>query len=263
MAEVVVMTAETKEGAVTPPDNDAAAGTVTENQDGFSSVDGANGEGGAVKNEDADTKMRNAENAKRRREAEQAKKIKMAEMNAIKRVLKENPYTHQPIETEADVEEFLIMREIEADNGDPIADYFKRARENRARNQTSVDNISRLEAEIEDFSANNPGINVSDVLNDEGFNEYAEGKLGVGNNTLTKVYKRYQEYLGRVTKAAEDKATRRAAQSLANAQAAVGSLNNSKPNADDGFFTREQVRAMSKEEVKKNYEKIRESQKKW
>ena len=61
----------------------------------------------------------------------------------------------------------------------------------------------------------------------------------------------------------EDNAKKAAAQAVANAASAVGSLNNSGPTEENDFFTRDQVKAMSQAEVKANYEKIRKSMKKW
>lgn len=256
-----ITAAETNEGAVTPPDNDAAAGTVAENNKGFTGTEVANGEEGALKTDDAEAKKRNAENARRRREAETAEKIKTAEINAIKRILSENPYTHQPIENEVDIEEYLIMRDIDNKGGDPVTDYFKHAREKRAQAQMKADDAARIESEIRDFSAKNPDINISEVLFDEAFNEYAEGKLG--KRSLAEVYESYQKYIGKVSKSAEDNAKKAAAQAVANAASAVGSLNNSGPIEENDFFTRDQVKAMSQAEVKANYEKIRKSMKKW
>ena len=53
-----------------------------------------------------------------------------------------------------------------------------------------------------------------------------------------------------------------AAQKLANKNASPGSLHNINP-AESDFFTADQVRAMSPEEVHKNYDKIRKSMEKW
>ena len=259
MAEEIKNTAQTNEGTVTPSADNAGAGNITEENEGFTGAEGANGEGGAVNTGEAEAKKRNAEAAKRRREAEQAERIKKAEINAIKKVLKENPYTHQPIETEADVEEYLVMRDIEAQGGEPVTDYFKHAREKRAQKQTEADNVKKLEKEIEDFSAKYPDLNVREVLNNEDFIEYADGKKG----NLVKLYEDYQNFIGKFSRMAEENASRAAVQAAANAASAVGSLNNSGTAAESDFFTLEQVRAMSREEIKRNYEKIRKSQAKW
>lgn len=259
MAEEIKNTAQTNEGAVTPPDDNAGAGNITEENEGFTGAEGANGEGGAVNTGEAEAKKRNAEAAKRRREAEQAEKIKKAEINAIKKVVSENPYTHQPIETEADVEEFLLMRDIEAKGGDPTADYFKHAREKRAQKQAEVEGVEKVQKDFKEFSAKYPNLNVRDVLNDKDFLEYADGKSG----TLIKLYEDYQKFIGKFSRAAEENANKAAAQAAANAASAVGSLNNSGPTEENDFFTYEQVSAMSREEIKRNYEKIRKSQAKW
>ncbi|MBQ9744477.1 MAG: hypothetical protein IJW19_05060 [Clostridia bacterium] len=259
MAEEKNIAVETNEGAVTPPDNNTATGTVTENN-GFTGTEVVDGKEETPKPDDAE-KKRNAENARRRREAEQAKKIRAAELNAIKRIVPENPYTHQPIENEDDVEEYLIMRDIESKNGDPVVDYFKYARDIRAQKQNEAHSAEMIHQDIVDFSEKYPDVNVPDILENEDFNEFAEGKWG--KSTLTDIYERYRNYIGKVSKAAEDNAKRVATQIAANAASAVGSLNNSGPAEENDFFTREQVKAMSSAEVSANYEKIRKSMKKW
>ena len=98
-------------------------------------------------------------------------------------------------------------------------------------------------------------------MNDEDFREYADGKLN--NRSLAEVYTAYTKFKSKLSSQAENTVTKRAAQEIANSAAAVGSLNNSTPPAESEFFTRDQVKAMKPEEIKKNYEKIMKSIKKW
>jgi hypothetical protein len=49
---------------------------------------------------------------------------------------------------------------------------------------------------------------------------------------------------------------------LANQKATPGALSSPK-SSDNSYFTREQVKGMSKEEIHKNYDKIRASMTKW
>lgn len=60
----------------------------------------------------------------------------------------------------------------------------------------------------------------------------------------------------------EKKAEMRVLSSLANKSASVGSISSDEPPKSD-FFTKEQVLRMSNDQIKKNYDKIRESQQKW
>jgi hypothetical protein len=57
-------------------------------------------------------------------------------------------------------------------------------------------------------------------------------------------------------------ANAKAAQAIANSKSSPGALSGSQTPASD-YFTPEQVRAMSKDEVHKNYDKIKASMKTW
>jgi ribosomal protein L15 len=206
-------------------------------------------------------KRRNAEYARRRREAEAADKIRIAEINAIKKVLPNNPYTKQPIETNEDVEEYLVMRGIDEAGGDPVNDYFAKVRESRAAKQKTTDTNAVLQNQLNEFEDKYPDVNIKSLLNDEDFREYADGKLN--NKSLAEVYASYTKFKSKLSSNAENSAVKKAVQEIANSAAAVGSLNNSTPPAESEFFTRDQVKAMKPEEIKKNYEKIMKSIKKW
>ena len=108
----------------------------------------------------------------------------------------------------------------------------------------------------EEFSLLYPHI-TEDVLNgDEDFSLFSEGRLE--GCSLASVYKKYEELTSRIRNREKEKA----AELLANRLSSVGALSNANP-PEETFFTREQVRAMSKGEIAKNYEKIRKSQEKW
>ena len=76
--------------------------------------------------------------------------------------------------------------------------------------------------------------------------------------TLSVVY----AYFNRVTASIEASSQQKILQAMANARSSVGSLASSS-TGDDSFFTKEQVLKMSPVEVRKNFEKIRQSQSKW
>jgi hypothetical protein len=108
----------------------------------------------------------------------------------------------------------------------------------------------------EEFSLLYPEITEESLLADEDFSIFAEGKLD--SSSLSNVYKKYGELTERIRKREKEAA----AAILANRLSSVGSLSNANP-PEDTFFTREQVKAMSKSEIARNYEKIRKSQEKW
>ena len=262
-------TAETNTEVATPPEANAVPGSTadtesTVNDTGFTEGTDANGKGGSNAPGEAkvtEEKRRNAEYARRRREAEAADKIRIAEINAIKKVLPNNPYTKQPIETNEDVEEYLVMRGIEEAGGDPVNDYFAKVRESRVTKQKTADTNAVLQSQLDEFEEKYPDVDIKKLLKDEDFREYAYGKFG--SKSFTEVYTSYTKFKSKLSSQAENNVTKRAAQEIANSAAAVGSLNNSTPPAESEFFTRDQVKAMKPEEIKKNYEKIMKSIKKW
>jgi len=109
----------------------------------------------------------------------------------------------------------------------------------------------------EEFSLLYPSVTAEALSADEDFLLFAEGRLDNGNS-LSSVYKKYEELTERI----RSREKKRAAELLANRLSSVGALSNANP-PESTFFTREQVKAMSRAEISKNYEKIRKSQEKW
>ena len=81
---------------------------------------------------------RNRENARRRREGEQRRAQELqrerqeAREAAILEILDgQNPYTGEPMKDSRDIEEYLIMKEIDRQGGDPERDFakFQKAKE--------------------------------------------------------------------------------------------------------------------------------------
>ena len=101
-----------------------------------------------------------------------------------------------------------------------------------------------------------PDVNKDELLKNEDFNLFAGGRLS--NEELSSVYKGYLDLTDRIRKREMEKA----AEILAKRISSVGALNSSNP-PENTYFTREQVKSMSREQIKANYEKIRKSQEKW
>ncbi len=204
---------------------------------------------------------RNAEDARRRREAEKAAEIKKAKSEAIIETLNGiNPYTNEKMEDEADVEEYLTMKEIEKSGKDPVEHYSRFVKEKAKEKQKIEQEAGKQEEWFDkdktDFQAKHPDIKLDDLVNDTMFSAFAGGK--VGKFPLEKIYADYQQF----EKLSEERAKTKAAQILANTAATPGKLS-SKDTDSSNYFTREQVKDMSKEEVHKNYEKILASQTRW
>lgn len=202
----------------------------------------------------------NAEHARQRREAERQAEIKKARTEAIIDALGGvNPYTGDKIEDEADVEEYLTMKEIEKAGKDPIADYSRhvkaKAKEQEKATQEKSSKEDWFANDGKEFAAKHPDIKIDTLLADEMFRTFSDGK--VGTVPMVKIYADYQAF----QKKAEERAKQKAAQILANKTASPGKM--SAEGTGDEFFTRDQVKAMSREEVSKNFDKIQTSMKKW
>lgn len=203
----------------------------------------------------------NSENARRRREEERQEELKKAREQAIIEVLNgKNPFTDEEIKDTDDIEEYLLMKQISDSGGDPLADYSKFQKQKlKKEKERQVEEQNRdewFQKDRENFLTEYPDINVQELFSNKQFVLFADGK--VGNIAMTKIYK---DFLA-VQQMYENQTKQKAARMVANAAASPGSLKS--PNAvNDGYYTKEQVQAMSQDEVSKNYEKIRASMTKW
>lgn len=219
---------------------------------------------GGVKEETPRTEKkdgRSSENAQRRREEKRQKELKAERDKTIISTLKgKNPYTGEAMEDSADVEEYLAMREIEDNGGDPVNDYSKhlktKRRELADQEAKESERAEWFNKDREDFIAKHPEVKLEDLVNNKQFGLFAEGK--VGNVPLSKIYEDFMELISPY----ETQVTQKAAQMLANQKASPGALSSTE-STEDEFFTVEQVRNMSPSEVKKNLDKIKKSMRKW
>lgn len=207
------------------------------------------------------TKEQNSENARRRREAERQREIQAAREQAIIETLGgKNPYTNEEMKDSADVQEYLTMKEIESQGGDPLADFSKfhkaKEKEKIAQQTKEQEEEDWYRKDYADFVTKHPGVDINALIQDKQFQTFAGGK--VGTLPLSEIYEGYAELIAEF----EKKSKQKAAQILANKKASPGAL--SSPNGNgESFFTKEQVQAMTQEEVHQNYDKIRASMRKW
>lgn len=211
------------------------------------------------------TKEQNSENARRRREAERQAELKKATEEAREKAIIEtlngkNPYTGEEMKDSTDVQEYLTMREIEKNGGDPLSDYSKhlkqKEREKAEENRKAETEKEWYVKDRKDFSNKHPEVNLKELTEDKQFQRYAQGKVGV--LPLSEIYEGFID----IVSESENKAKKIAKQMVANSKATPGALSTA-GTAESTFFTKEQVLGMTKEEISKNYEKIKESQKKW
>lgn len=205
---------------------------------------------------------KNSVAAQRRRDNERRQKELKAERDKtiISTLKGKNPYTGEAMEDAADVEEYLAMREIEDNGGDPVNDYSKhlktKRREIADQEAKEIERAEWFNKDREDFIAKHPEVKLEDLVKNKQFNIFAEGK--VGNTPLSQIYENFMELISPY----EAQVTQKAAQMLANQKATPGALS-STDTGSGRFFTREEVQKMSKQEVRENYDAIRESMKHW
>ena len=175
----------------------------------------------------------------------------------------ENPYTHEPIRDETDVQEYLTMRRIEQGGGDPLQDYAKtikaQARERAEQQRAAEQQRQWYIKDRADFAAAYPDVKPDDLIRDADFSTYAQGK--VGKVPLTEIYRGYRGMVDKIAANVEQRLTRTMAQAQANRQASPGTLSGS--GEGEVFFTREAVQKMSRDEVRRNYDKIVQDMKHW
>lgn len=215
--------------------------------------------------EAAQTKQQNSANARRRREAE-----RQAELDRVRSAVREqtiietlggkNPYTNGEMKDHADVEEYLAMKEIAQNGGDPLSDYSKfqkqkeRARIEQASKEEERDKWFREDREA--FVTKYPDVDVQTLIQNSQFQKFASGKVGA--LPLSDIYEDFLE----MTSEYEKKAKAIAKQMVANKRASPGNLAGT-GTADGGYFTKDQVQRMTREEVHENYDRIRASMRKW
>lgn len=247
----------TSEGAGYPA-NDSLNDTAFAD---YSDSDGDKGGYRETGGKTAQSAEQNRENARRRREAEKEKLVRQTrEATIIEALDGRNPYTGEEMKDSLDVEEYLAMKEIAKNGGDPVADYpsFRKTKERDAAQSREAREKQEnwYKNDREAFVARHPNVDLDALIADRRFRSFARGKTG--EVPLNEIYEEFVELVGEY----EEDARNMAAQMLANGKASPGALSTSRSVGSD-FFTPEQVRRMSRGEIKANYEKIRASMMKW
>lgn len=207
------------------------------------------------------SKETNAEFARKRREQERQRELnELRNKTIIDTLGGKNPYTGEAMTDAEDVQEYLTMREIEKKGGDPVTDYAghvkAQSRAQREKERTEAERRAWYDKDRTEFVAKYPDADLSALIADEAFAQYAEGK--VGEKPLAEIYEGYLKLTSRI----EESANRKAAQAAANAKASPGALAGA-AQVDADFFTRDQVKAMTPAQIGANYDKIRKSMAKW
>lgn len=209
------------------------------------------------------SREQNAENARRRREQERRSELDEVRNKAVIDALGgKNPYTGGEMKDAADVREFLVMREIEKNGGDPVGDYSKhqkeRERAERDRAQKEEQKRTWYQNDRAAFLAKYPSVDIGTLIENKSFRDFAEGK--VGERPLSEIYESYLAMTGEI----EAEAKRSAAQMVANAKASPGALSGG-GQVESDFITKEQVQSHRGDAkwIKANYDRIRASMSRW
>lgn len=177
--------------------------------------------------EDDDKKQSSRKNAlfKRQRELEKAQKdfyIKGL-IDAVNGV---NPYTSEKIETQADIDIYLSMREAEKRGYDnPRDDFYKIRKEEILKESQTKESEEKAEEfqkkDINDFDTKYPDIR-TDLMKDDLFIDTYGDKIG--SVPLTELYEKYQNILTRVEKKVQEVEDNKKIKVLAKQQSAVGEV---------------------------------------
>lgn len=217
----------------------------------------------------AQTAEQNAEFARKRREAEMqdklAKAAEEARITAIIEAVGENPYTKKPIKDAADVDQYLLMRKIVNDGGDPIEDYpeyvkrqnAERAASAKAEAEAGAAKVASAQKDVTDFKAKYPTVDLQELAKDTAFNVFCNGKLG--NIPLTDIYEQYKVVQAEIAAKIQKQKEEAAISKKAKENAAVGSLANTDDAAANGLYTLEQLKNMSEDEIEANWDKVLKS----
>lgn len=259
---------EDEKQAVENDDTAVAGGDVKQEQTDADKKDDAQAETETVKpTETGESEQpqkqsaeENSEFARRRREAERQKEIEKARVDTIIEVVGINPYTQKELKDAEDVAQYLLMKKIEKDGGDPVADfpeYAKRQNNERAAAEKAEADRKLSQAEdIKNFKAKYPKVDLQELAKDTDFDEFCDGKLGV--KPLTEIYEQYVSFKDRLASRYAKKAEEEAVAKQAKSTAAVGSLA-STDEAKSEYYTLEELRNLSDEEAEANLEKVHKS----
>ena len=171
------------------------------------------------------SKEDNSKYAEARRKAEKEAEIKIKEAyekgKAEAYIGKINPYTNEEIKDLQDVEVYETMYEIERSGKDPIQDFSKAIADKRRvdyqRKQKEKEIEEKVKKDVEDFSKKYPDININQLLANETFSDYMDGKT----KPLVDIYESYE----RLKNTFRNNAIETAKNTISNSKSSPGSLN--------------------------------------
>jgi hypothetical protein len=187
--------------------------------------------------EEAEEKTNSYQAQKRReREAREEKLKKDAFVKGMIEALGgENPYTGEKIEDSADVDEYLMMRELEKQGHDPVADYHKAVKRKAKESVSQAKEEQERKQEIFEFSEKYPDVDMQTLLSNEKFVRFA-GKR-VGRESLSDIYADYLSFTSEYDAEANRKAEEKQKEKAARKKASPGSLTGNGDSAKQSYET--------------------------
>lgn len=178
-----------------------------------------------VKEEKVQSKEENSKYAQARRKAEAEVEAKVKEAYKKGRmesfIGKLNPYTNTVINDETDIQVYENMYALDKQGKDPVADYASYVADKQRQELKEKEEQEKIKQEAEndvaEFAEKYPDVNLSELLENETFKDYIEGK----RKPLTTLYENYKK----MENSFRNKAVDVAKQTIANSQATPGSLN--------------------------------------
>ena len=189
--------------------------------------------------------------ARRKAEAEMELKVKEAYQKGRMEsfIGKLNPYTQTVIKDETDIQVYENMYALDQQGKDPVTDYAGYVADKQreeAKAKAEADKLQKeAENDIAEFTEKYPDINLSELLEDDMFKDYIEGK----RKPLITLYENYQK----MQNSFRNKAVDVAKQTIANSQATPGSLGSGSDVTVD-------YRSMSKAEFEKYVQKAKDGE---
>lgn len=208
------------------------------------------------------TEEENREQARKRRDEERQTALDKRELDTAIRITGGiNPYTNEKMEDKEDLEEFYLMKKIEKDGGDPVADYAKALKAQRKAEKETKEKLSKdvmtKEQAAEDMAklrVAHPEITLEKLMADQDFLDYAEGKVGI--KPLTTIYEGYLKLTGKTKAEVKEEIIK----------PSVGSLSNPAKEEPE-FYTKAQLDKFTSEELRKmsdkEFKKVEKSREHW
>lgn len=162
---------------------------------------------------------------------------------------KTNPYTGTVISDKTDIQVYENMLALDKSGKDPVADYASYIADKQRQEEKAEAERKRIQEEAEndiaEFTQKYPDVNLTELLENEIFKDYIEGK----RKSLTILYENYKK----MENSFRNKAIDVAKQTIANSKSTPGSLGNGSDVTID-------YSSMSKEEFEKYIKRAKDGE---